>query len=154
MPCPHCDSRLKYRDSCIRYIKAEGGKNIRLLIRRLKCIRCKRLHRELPDSIVPFKHYSAEVISGVLDGVIRAEDLDTEDYPCEKTMDRWQQWFSINAQRIDGYLKSITYRLLGFNEELLLSSVSLLQHMRSSCKHWLERIIRTIYNSGGSLSSG
>ena len=40
----------------------------RFLIRRLKCSNCGRLHRELPDCLVPYKHYASEVISGVLDG--------------------------------------------------------------------------------------
>ena len=36
----------------------------RFLIRRLKCSNCGRLHRELPDCLVPYKHYASEVISG------------------------------------------------------------------------------------------
>ncbi|MGF7146337.1 hypothetical protein HNQ56_004804 [Anaerotaenia torta] len=82
--------------------------------------------------MVPYKHYSAEVISGVLDGFVTKEDEDTEDYPCEMTIHRWHHWMVANTMRIDGYLKSIGYQMLGFTEELLKSGVSLLQELRSS----------------------
>ena len=61
----------------------------RFLIRRLKCSSCGKLHRELPDCLVPYKHYASEVISGVLDGIVTPEDDDSADYPCEMTMLRW-----------------------------------------------------------------
>ena len=59
----------------------------------------------------------------------------------------------VNHQRIDGYLKSVGYRLLGFGEELLSTSMSLLDKLRSSNEEWLETILRFIYNSGGFLVS-
>jgi len=132
-------------------MKHEGGSRSLFLIRRLKCTHCGRLHRELPDCLIPYKHYSSEVISGVLDGVVNSDDKDSEDYPCESTIARWHQWLAINTSRIDGYLKSIGYQSLGFSEELLKSSVSLLLKLRSSNKQWLEGILRLIYNSGGYL---
>lgn len=58
-----------------------------------------------------------------------------------------------NQLRIDGYLKSIGYCLLGFSEELLNSGMSLLTELRSSIPEWLETILRFIYNSGGFLVS-
>ena len=56
-----------------------------------------------------------------------------------------------NYLRIDGYLKSIGYRLLGLGEGLLHSNVSLLETLRSSNGCWLEAILHMIYNSGGFL---
>ena len=144
---------MTYRDSCLRILKKEGGERLRYLINRLRCTHCRMLHRELPDCMVPYKHYSAEVISGVLDGFVTTEDEDTEDYPCEATIHRWHHWLMANALRIDGYLKSIGYRLLGFTEELLKSGVSLLHELRSSNERWFETILRYIYNSGGYLAT-
>ena len=89
------------------------------------------MHRELPDLLAPYKHYLAEIISGVLDGIVKPDDEDTEDYPCEQTMERWRRWLELNRSYIEGYLRSVGYRLLGFGEELLNSTVSLLEHMRS-----------------------
>ena len=60
-------------------------------------------------------------------------------------------WLETNRLRIDGYLKSAGYRLLGFSTELLESRVSLLDKLRSSRPEWLETLLRFLYNSGGFL---
>ena len=132
-------------------MQLEGGERRKFLIRRLKCSSCGRLHRELPDCLAPYKHYASEVISGVLDGIVSPDDEDSTDYPCETTMHRWHCWLEANQLRIDGYLKSTGYRLLGFSTELLESRVSLLNKLRSSRLEWLETLLRVIYNSGGFL---
>ena len=54
------------------------------------------------------------------------------------TMRRWHCWLEANRLRIDGYLKSTGYRLLGFSTELLGSRVSLLDKLRSSRPEWLK----------------
>lgn len=79
--CPVCHGTLHYRDSHPRICKKEGGIKEHLMIRRFRCCDCHSYHNELPDCLVPYKHYEAEVISGVLDEVIRPEDLESEDYP-------------------------------------------------------------------------
>ena len=106
---------------------------------------------QLPDCLAPYKHYASEVISGVLDGIVSPDDEDSTDYPCETTMHRWHCWLEANQLRIDGYLKSTGYRLLGFSTELLGSRVSLLDKLRSSRPEWLETLLRFLYNSGGFL---
>ena len=68
--CPVCGGTLKYRDTRLRIRKKEGGVKEYLMIRRLRCTDCHRHHNELPDCLVPHKHYEAEVISGVLDGIV------------------------------------------------------------------------------------
>ncbi len=75
----------------------------------------------LPDFLLKFKHYSAEVISGVLDEIIHPDDVDSEDHPCEDTMKRWNHWFKANELRIDGMIKSVGCRDLGFDEVILRS---------------------------------
>ena len=106
----------------------------------------------LPDMLVPYKHYREETVSGVLDGIVSPDDEDSENYPSEQTMVRWHHWFMANRLNIEGQMKSIGYRLLGFNEELLKSGISLLLHMRSSIPDaWLKTVLRYIYNSGNTL---
>ena len=78
----------------------------------------------LPDFMVQFKHYSAEVISGVLDSVVTPEDADSEDRPSADTMNRWHHWLMANE---------------------------LLRELRRSSERWLETILSFIYNSGGFL---
>ena len=108
----------------------------------------------LPDFMVQFKHYAAEVISGVLDGIITPEDADSEDRPSADTMKRWHHWLMANELYIDGTLKSVGCRDLGFGEELLKSGISLLRELRYSSERWLETILCFIYNSGGFLVPG
>ena len=152
-PCPECQSPLKHRDFRLRTMKLEGGGKKLLRVERLQCTNegCRRLHNALPDCLVPYKHYASEVISGVLDDVISSDDAEAEDYPCEATMLRWHHWLMVNHLRIDGYLKSIGYRLLMFGQRLLDTRVSLLEKIRLSNGCWLEAILRMIYNSGGFL---
>lgn len=149
--CPECAALLKHRDFKPRIMRFEGGNKHNIQIERLKCAGCCRIHNALPDCLTPFKHYCTEVISGVLAGVITSDDLDGEDYPCERTMERWRHWMIANHLRIDGYLRSIGHRLLDFGEELLMSKVSLLDKLQESTGDWLETILRIIYNSGGFL---
>ena len=149
--CPVCQGMLRYRDSRPRIRKKEGGTRECLMIRRFRCQNCHSYHNELPDCLVPYKHYETEVIAGVLDEVILPEDLDSEDYPSFSTMVRWLQWFRENLQRIEGYLRTAGYQILNLGEGLLFTSDSLLSKIRDRHQNWLELILRLIYNSGGFL---
>lgn len=149
--CPHCGGLLKYRDSRLRIRKHEGGSRDYLCIRRFRCSSCGRLHTELPDVLLPYKHYEAEVVSGVLDGYVTPEDPDSEDCPCAGTMLCWLRWFRYNLANIEGYLRNVGYGILNLGEEFLFCGRSLLDGVRSRHASWLERIHRAIYNSGGFL---
>ncbi len=132
-------------------MKREGGEKIFLLIRRLYCENCHRLHNELPDCLSPYKHYTSETISGVLDGIITQDDDDAEDYPCVQTMRLWLLWLKQNIENIEGSLRRAGHTILGLKEEILSANESLLDMIRTRYLNWLEIILRIIYNSGGSL---
>ena len=149
--CPVCQGTLHYRDSRPRIRKKEVGTKEQLMIRRFRCQNCHAYHNELPDCLVPYKHYEAEVIAGVLDEVILPDDLDSEDYPSFSTMLRWLQWFRENLQRMEGYLRTAGYQILNLGEGFLFSSDSLLDKIRNRYQNWLEQLLRLIYNSGGFL---
>ena len=102
----------------------------------MRCARCRRLHIELPDILVPNKHYAAEIIENVVDGVSTPDDLSTENYPCERTMQRWKDWIRENIQQIDGYLKSICSRVSASGYELLNVGDSLLRKLRNDGAGW------------------
>lgn len=149
--CPECAGKLHYRDSRLRIWKLYGGEKRYLTLRRMKCSVCGRLHNELPDCSVPYKHYGNEVIENVLDEVSTPEDASTEDYPCEATMHRWKHWLLANSFRIEGTLRSVGTTMLGFSNELLKSKVSLLRELRKLGGDWLGVILRLIYNTGHRL---
>lgn len=154
-PCPYCHGTLKYRDLKKRILRKEGGDVQWLAIRRFRCKNCHHHHNELPDCLAPYKHYEAEVISGVLDSVITPDDIDSENYPSSMTMLRWLAWFNSNLANIEGYLKRIQYQIYHYNEKILdeIVASSLLESIRNTSAVWLETILRVIYNSGGFLTA-
>ena len=105
-----------------------------------------RFTRILPDELTPYKHYRTEVIEDVVDEVCTPEDPQTQDYPCEKTMDRWKSWISGNQTQIDGALKSLGSRIFEFDEELLSSEESLMDELRQNGAGWLAVINQVMYN--------
>lgn len=104
----------------------------------------------LPDFLVPFKHYAEAVVVDAVDGRLVPEEAD--DRPSRQTVNHWKWWIQINSTDIDGSLKSIAHRELGFTEELLRSGVSLLKELRGSLPEgWLKAVLRILYNSGARL---
>jgi len=87
--CPKCSGKLRYFDHVKRIVRTKARRTKWIEIRRLRCMKCGALHRELPEDLFPYKQYEAEVIRGVLEGLITYETLGFEDYPCEMTMTRW-----------------------------------------------------------------
>ncbi len=88
--CSICGSELKYYDSVPRIVRTKYGRKKRVYIRRLRCSKCNSTHRELPDFIFPYKQYEADIIMGVIEGLITCETLGFEDYPCETTIKEWK----------------------------------------------------------------
>lgn len=88
--CPKCGGELKYYGMVPRIIRTKNRATFWVKIRRLRCCKCGSYHREIPELIFPYKQYEAEVIIGVLEGLITCETLGFEDYPCELTMLRWR----------------------------------------------------------------
>lgn len=87
--CPKCGGKLKYYDSVYRIVRTKYRKTKRVILHRYKCTHCGSIHRELPNYIFPYKQYEAEIITGVIEGIITPFVLGFEDYPCEATMRRW-----------------------------------------------------------------
>lgn len=87
--CSECGKPLKYYDSVPRIVRTKGRQTQQVKIQRFRCTHCGGIHRNLPDYILPYKQYEAEIIRGVLEGFITCETLGFEDYPCEMTMMRW-----------------------------------------------------------------
>lgn len=89
--CPKCGGTLKYYDNVRRIIRTKGGNTSWIRVKRYKCENCNKIHRLLPDFIFPYKHYEADIILGVVNGLITSNTLEFEDYPCEMTIKRWTQ---------------------------------------------------------------
>lgn len=82
--CPDCHSRLTIRDSRWRKVIMEDGNKRLFSLRRLKCENCQKLHIELPDLMMPYKHYEKKVIQETAEG-------NCPDCPADNsTIRRWQ----------------------------------------------------------------
>lgn len=110
--CPKCGGELKYYDNVGRIVRSKWGRTSRIRIRRLRCVRCRAMHREIPELIFPYKEYEAEVILGVLEGLITYETIGFEDYPCELTMKIWKSQEKHLLLWRNPYLKGVcTYEI-------------------------------------------
>lgn len=87
--CPICGGELRYYDKIKRVIRSKYRLSRKITVRRMKCSNCQSVHREIPVCLFPYKQYEAEMILGVLEGIITSDTYGFEDYPCEITMKRW-----------------------------------------------------------------
>ena len=70
IPCPICNGPLRVRDVKPRKAKEANGEINIYYLRRLKCYNCGSMHLELPDLLIPHKHYTRSAIEGTLAGTI------------------------------------------------------------------------------------
>lgn len=94
MNCPYCGRMMRQYDKIDRLVIRKYGIREKTKIVRNRCDKCAVTLRELPDWLLPYKHYDKNIIIGVVEGLITPETLGFEDYPCENTMKRWVDKFS------------------------------------------------------------
>lgn len=143
--CPCCEGPLVVVGSRRRVRLRNSGDKEKLIIRRLSCKRCHRIHHELPDVLVPYKRYGVESIEQVLDDNVIDVPAD------ESTLGRWREWFRIWGPYAVGCLISITKR---FQLDLPVGSTSdppraVLQRIGRNGEAlggWLAKVVRPIVN--------
>mgnify|MGYP000845495661 FL=1 len=144
-PCPICGSLLKVIGSRRRCYFQDNGERRVLMIRRLHCSSCNRIHHELPDLLVPYKRYESQSIEAAVTGsaaLTVAAD--------EATISRWKQWFSDMAGYFAGVLISIATR---YNKSvegvsaLPQSSLQRIWHFVGDAPRWLARVVRPVANA-------
>ena len=123
-----------------------AGDTIVLVIRRLRCSNCSRLHHELPDILVPYKRYGSESVEAV---ITRNDNLTvTAD---ESTIGRWRSWFLEMADYFVGCLESIAIRYSRETVEIVSrlpkSTLQKIRHHVGDAPGWLARIVRPVANS-------
>jgi hypothetical protein len=143
-PCPICDGELCYRDNRLRLLNDAVGFVERYLLRRLRCVVCKKLHLEIPDNIVPYKHYDANAIQSVID----RKDGQLPDCAASMTTQRrWRAQFGVRKDDIGSALASI----YGRTEDTIPpihASESILTWLRHTNSTWLAFVIRLLVNAG------
>lgn len=69
--CPDCEGQLYQRDTKRRKVIQQDGIAQIYQLKRFKCRCCGKFHTVIPDCIVPYRHYAAEVIEGELPHMLR-----------------------------------------------------------------------------------
>ena len=77
--CPNCKEKLKRYDTVKRIVRGKNHSKKLVAIERYKCPKCKTIHRDLSEYVYPFKHYEADIIDGVVEGLIGPDTLGYED---------------------------------------------------------------------------
>lgn len=113
--CPCCQAALNPYDRRDRQCRDENGDRQALVIRRLRCQnkRCRRIHAELPDFLVPYKRYQVGVIAAVLGGTARIAPLE------ESTRQRWRAWYDRLRDHLLGVAASIRRQMQEATRTLL-----------------------------------
>nr|WP_090674883.1 DUF6431 domain-containing protein [Paenibacillus tianmuensis] len=145
VPCPCCGGELQVAGSRGRVWYRSSGERASLIIRRLYCKSCARIHHELPDLLVPYKRYDAESIESVL-----AEPDASTVAADESTMTRWMAWFRVWAVYAAGALQAISIRFHLPVEQASGAPQSALHQLDQyvgDAAGWLGRIVRPIANS-------
>jgi len=82
------------------FIDSAGRRRV-LMIRRLVCLGCKRIHHELPDCIVPYKRHCADTIEAIAAG-------QPEGVPCDgRVIRRIALWWEVMLPYYINILKSL-----------------------------------------------
>jgi len=116
-----------------------------LIVRRLQCINCKKIHHELPDILVPYKRYESSCIETVIDNVDNI-DVAADD----STIYRWKSWFYCLLDYLVNCIQAILAQHK--NDPLCLSKTELILLEKLKCYTddavgWLARIVKPIVNS-------
>lgn len=142
---PCCDSELKVIGSRTRVLyNAEGERKV-LVIRRLSCLLCGRVHHELPDLVVPYKRYDSASLEAVIDSTA-ALSVAADD----STIYRWKKWFTALSWQFYSILKALAFRFGNPVEALPETSRSLLLVLRNytgACPGWLAEVVRLVTNT-------
>ncbi|PKM47231.1 MAG: hypothetical protein CVV03_04415 [Firmicutes bacterium HGW-Firmicutes-8] len=140
--CPLCSSpELKVIGSRNRGALRGDGEAIILVIRRLRCRNCRRIHHELPDMLVPYKRYTSAAIEAILD------DNATEICCENSSISLIKSWFAEASEYIAGCLPAIAARL-GLETKLRSGSArQRIKDLVGEASGWLAKAVRTIVNT-------
>jgi hypothetical protein len=99
--CPICVGILVVIGSRRRGQQDSAGNKVTLIIRRLRCLTCRKIHHELPDRVIPYKRYCAETIEKIISG-------DVDDVCCDfVTENRIRAWWDGVYTYFQGVLASL-----------------------------------------------
>lgn len=94
--CPICGGALKVHGTCTRKVRY-GDCIHKYHLRVLKCQCCGKTHRELPDSLIPYKRYGVEAFCEIAESTEARHTCETSTWLRIRS---WLAWFICYAQNI------------------------------------------------------
>jgi transposase-like protein len=105
MRCPKCNGELKKNGRPKRTLKKADGTTQILKVQRYKCETCNASHRELPDTIVPYKRMERAIIEQIING---ESTIDGQE---ESTILQIKAWWSALTVYIQWYASALKERI-------------------------------------------
>jgi hypothetical protein len=144
--CPICTKSLFVLGTRKRGVIKYDGEKIVLVIRRLYCDHCKKIHHELPDIIIPYKRISSDAAEKIISDANPSKEAD---YSCDtSTAIRIKEWFLSLLEYFENALLSLQAAYSGDNE--ICGMVSRLMPLKDHGKlppGWLKMLVRMLVNS-------
>lgn len=130
-----------------RTVRISAIEKYGITIRRLKCVVCGKIHRELPDFLFPYKHYPMACIEEEVERGKRAENLRKREavicaYPELSTCSRWRKEFGQRQVVLNGMQEE---------DERFFSCKNLQKEKGKTGIGWLADWVRTAVNAGFSV---
>jgi len=143
--CPCCSGVLECVGSRPRTCINEASDKQKLIIRRLHCEGCRRIHHELPDLLIPYKRYESKCIEAVIE-----ENTLLTVAADESTIRRWREWFRRIVEYLAGCLESAATRF-GIGEAAkpkdgYLSPPERIKRQAGAEEGWMAKAVRTATN--------
>ena len=145
--CPCCrNNKGKVIGSRARKYLREDASQVTLIIRRLRCLGCNKIHHELPSILVPYKRYRSEIIEAV---VVEKNNTSLIVECDESTLHRWKYWYKSLSEYFAGCLQSIAIQIGKETEETSKprSVLHRIWHYVGDAPGWLARIVQPLVNS-------
>ena len=116
--CPVCSEQLTKRSWRLRKLIDNTGNKINLMIRRLYCINCNRVHHALPGCIVPYKRHCTETIEKIIN------DKETDIPEETRTIQRIKKWWIKVSEYFTSIIDSITEKTgIKFNDPRVFKEI-------------------------------
>jgi hypothetical protein len=98
---PCCQSQLRFIGTRKRKYIDEYGNKKTIILRRLRCTNCQKIHLELPDFLVPYKRHCESTVE---------QCIDTPKQDCcacceESTVYKIKKWFKNMTSRFEDCLR-------------------------------------------------
>jgi len=149
-PSPCCRDKLSVHGTCKRKLKAFGGTAV-MRLRVMEC-KCGKTHREMPDGIIPYERYSAEMLCAIFSEGSPVDCIDNaEEKPIDDILFPMKEEYACDAGMCD---KSVRQRIVEWIS-WFLAYVESIEELRSSLKDTynslcskLRHYVSVVVNSG------